>query len=400
MENQNQDENFQPSNDLSPVPPISPESPKNLNLPPEKPKMKVWKKILIGIFAAIIFLIVLFYSSPYILGLFFRDISTVADTDLIIIPKNISNSDNAYYDYIKLDGKVFTSANGIKISDFLSGGDWDQNFVDSILSQNQEAITIFDASAAKSNFQNPDFSDPRKINMGDAPPSYMKNIRDISQVISLQSADLSRKGNLDEAINKAFEITGAGQKIENSTCDLICFLTGIAIKDIGIQRLNRILPNVDISSENAAIYNSNLSSYLNNKEPLADAFKVEYMRQTNTISNSMENALQEANLDPAKFKGNFYYQPNRIKELLANDARKYISDLDKSCSDAKSAGETEPPKLSAWKLQFTPNAAGIILNAVLYVPSIGDNMHSKYCDQEEPISNLQNILKKKETIPQ
>lgn len=363
----------------------------------EKPKRKIFKKIITWLSISLVVIIVLYFTLPYILGLFFKDLPSIDDSDLKVSPVAVSNSDNAYYDYQRLEGKIVTEIDGKKVSDFLAGGDWDQNFADSILAKNQDAIMIFNESSTKNYFQDPNFIDIGKLKMEDAPTSYLKDIRAISQVISIQSADLSKKGSVEEAISKALEVADAGQKIENSTCDTVCFLSGITIKDVGLQRLNRLLPNADLSSEKIAIYKNKLSSYLNNKEPLADAFKIEYARQKNTISSSMDSALREANLNPANFKGNFYYQPNRIKELLANDARKYISDLDMSCQEAKSAAEdkTERPKISIWKLYFTPNAVGVILNYVLYTPFMGSNFHVRFCDQEELISSLQNILASK-----
>ena len=106
----------------------------------EKPKMKMWKKILIVIIISIFFLVGLLLYLPSILGIFFRDIPGVNDADLKIEQTIVPDSDNAYFDYIKLDSMLTNKIGDKDVATFLANNDWDQNFVDKILSKNQKRL--------------------------------------------------------------------------------------------------------------------------------------------------------------------------------------------------------------------------------------------------------------------
>lgn len=385
MENQEQNENLISGSV------IAEQASATQNMIPEKQKKKLWKKILIWFFAVLFVLIILFYSSPHILGLFYKDISSVNDSDLRIVPEVVADSDNAYFDYLKLSGKVISSVGGKDVDTFLAGTDWNQNFVDTILTQNQTAIQIFENSSQKTKYQDPAFSNVDNLTAA-AVTFPLGDVRKISKIMSIKSTDLSRKGNLLEALTNAFEITDTGQKIENSYGDLIGVLSGSAIKQIGLERIQRLIKSPSLSPDQIYVYQSKLESYKDNKEKIASAFKFEYIRQTNTIGNSLGNALKEAKMSSANLRASFYYQPNKTRQLLAESMRKNILFSSETCDQLKEVNTPEPEKLSAAKLYFTPNAIGVILSRVISVTMTSPYL--KDCEQDKLITDLQSELAK------
>jgi hypothetical protein len=148
-----------------------------------------------------------------------------------------------------------------------------------------------------------------------------------------------------------------------------------------------LIKSPDISPEAILIYQSKLESYRNNKTNISNAMKIEYIRQINTISKSMNDALKEANIDPAKLRSNFYYQPNKTKQLLADSMKKNVAFSSMTCDQLKEVKDPEPEKLSPIKLYFTPNLAGIVLYHVMAIPL--SNQYLKDCEQDKLITDLQ-----------
>ena len=383
MENIPQNENFQ-NNPILETPPAVVQ-----NIVPEKPKRKLWKKILIWFFAVVLVLIVLFYSLPHILGLFYKDISSVNDSDLRITPEVVAKADNAYFDYLKLNGKVVSSVGSQDITAFLAGADWDQNFVDVILNQNLPALQSFAESVHKPKYQDPAISDIDNLT-AETVTFPLGDVGKISKITSVLSANLARSGNLSEALAVAFEITDTGDKIEKSNGDLLNILSGIAIKQIGLERIQRLIKSPGVSPEAVSIYRSKLESYRNNKESIANAMKVEYISQTNTISKSINDAVIKAGIDPAKLRNNFYYQPNNTKLLLAESMRKNIAYSKLTCDQLKEIKEPERKKISPLSLYIKPNAVGLILDQIMSVSLISPYL--KDCDQEKLITDLESNL--------
>jgi hypothetical protein len=383
MENIPQNENFQ-SNPTSETPPAIAQ-----HIAPEKPKRKLWKKILIWFFAVMLFLIILFYSLPHILGLFYKDIASVNDSDLRITPEVVSKTDNAYFDYVKLSGKVVSTVDGKEAGTYLSGSDWDQTFVDTLLNQNLPALQIFAESLRKAKYQDPVFSDYNNLTL-EAETFPLGDVRDISKIMSVLSANLSRSGNLPEALAIAFEITDTGDKIEKSNGNLLNILSGIAIKQIGLERIQRLIKSPSVSPEAASIYRSKLESYRNNKEGIANAMKVGYISQANTISKSINDAVIKAGIDPVKLRNNFYYQPNNTKLLLADSMRKNIAYSKMTCDQLKEIKDPEREKISALSLYFTPNPIGRILVNVMSIPL--SSQYLKDCEQDKMITDLESSL--------
>lgn len=383
MENKEQNENL-----LSESAPAE-QTNVSQNIILEKPKRKLWKKILIWFFAALFILVILFYSLPHILGLFYKDIPSVNDSDLRITLEVVANSDNAYFDYLKLKGKVVSTIGDKDISTFLAGTDWDQNFVDTILAQNLPALQIFADSLQKPKYQDPVFANINNLTH-ETLALPLGDVGKISKIMSMLSANLSRSGNLPEALAVAFEITDTGDKIEKGNGDLMNILSGIAIKQVGLERIQRLIKSPDISPEAISIYQSKLESYRNNKTNITNAMKVEYIRQINTISKSIDDALKEANIDPAKLRSNFYYQPNKTNQLLADSMKKNIAFSSMTCDQLKEVKDPEPEKISPLSLYFTPNAVGIILDHIMSVSL--SSQYLKDCDQEKLITDLESEL--------
>ena len=112
--------------------------------------------------------------------------------------------------------------------------------------------------------------------------------------------------------------------------------------------------------------------------------------QTNTIINSMNDALKKANIDPARLRTSFYYQPNNTKQLLADSMRKNIALSNMTCDQLKNVEDPKREQLSVLKLYFTPNIIGVILSQTLSVTMTSPYIHD--CEQDKLITDLESKL--------
>ena len=370
-----------------------------------KPKMKIWKKILIGLFISIITLIGLFFYLPSVLGIFFRDIPKVNDADLKLEPIMVSDSDNAYFDYKKLDSIVVNKVGDQNITTFLASNNWNQSFVDEILNKNQEAIQIFEQSVQKSKYQDPIIANLNSLGP-DTVLFSLTNMRTMAQVISIKSANLSKEGKQKEALDEAFEIIDMGQKLKHSPT-LIHYLVGIAINKTGLERIQYLIKDSNLSADILNIYQGRLETSKNNNEDIKNAFKAEYISGVNTLNtlSSEKNASESLGLSDEKSieqymkassRGFFYFHPNQTKELFADRTRKNMELLDKTCdqvAETKNTNQEKKNKYSIIKIYFTPNAIGKILNDVLNISL--SSFVLKECEQKAFIINIQLDLAKK-----
>lgn len=368
----------------------------------EKPKMKIWKKILIGVIISIFVLGGLLLYLPSILGIFFRDIPKVNDADLKLEPIVVSDSDNAYFDYAKIDSIVINKAGDQDTATFLASKNWDQSFVDEILNKNQEAIQIFEQSVRKSKYQDPIMTDLNSFGPNTI-LSPVSHIRTMAQVISIKSANLSKEGKQKEALEKAFEIIDMGQKLKHSQT-LIHYLVGIAINKVGLERIQYLIKDSNLSADILNTYQGRLETFKNNNENIKNIFKSEYILGVNALNmlstEEITSSVALSNTDSVdkymrnSSRGFFYFHPNQTKELFANRARKQMALVDKTCDQIAGVNsENKLAKRSLIKIYFTPNAIGKILNDVVDVSL--NSFILKECEQKTLIVNIQLDLAKR-----
>lgn len=357
-------------------------------------KIKKMAKIIFGV---ILFLFLLYLFTPKILGLFYKDILPVYDSDLTLQKISIPENENAFYDLIKIKN-IYTSN---EINDYLSGAKWDENKIQEILLKNEENLKYFSDAAKKPKFQDPATDSPEKFSSN----LVIKNlnaIRSMARLSNLEALYLQKQNKNLEAIEKSLESIKIGDKIQNSQGVIVYYLIGIAVKDIGLETLQKLIKESELPSKNLIQYAAELENYKNNKEGLKSVFigeNIERKKVFDTIASGDKEKIKEMFgeedsmfYSPKLTTNNFYFQPNKTNALFINYTKQQIDNTDKFCGEIKPIEiEQQLPEINSWKsyikLYFTENAVGKTLHDVIAVSL--SNIHKKRCDEDFLLSSTQ-----------
>jgi hypothetical protein len=148
MENQNQ---FVAPQNIVPPPPPSPD-PVMLE---QKPKMKLWKKILLFLIVVIVLGITTLYNMPRILTKLYPGDAILTDNSSLVLQKvSVPDSDNGFFDLNKITDdmlKIPKNSQGVSFifeyTDFTKPIQWDQKLVDQVLKDNEQALILLDQAS-------------------------------------------------------------------------------------------------------------------------------------------------------------------------------------------------------------------------------------------------------------
>jgi hypothetical protein len=340
------------------------------------------KKILLFsiIFIAIVAALIFFFPSQ-ILGIFFRDIKPIDDSDLTFEKIDVPKEQNAYYDFVSLE-------KGDEVKYPKGDINRDQCFADEkCLKENGEAnernFAVIDKVLSKPYFVNPDYADPESISIFDV----ALNDQGILYVSFLQPYYLLQKGESEKAMEAAFKMFEVAQKIKSGRPSRIDALVAMTFEGIGAKAVRDIIRDSDFSSADLLQYSQKMKKFKDDGgEALALTFgKAGYFEMENLVDDLSSGKLTASGLlsvysignadgpkaDPATeriFTNKFYLQPNRTKDLFAEVAREVVKISKSSCfSDIdfhpSKAGGGNPVFLS----RFWPNAGGNILYSMVVV---------------------------------
>lgn len=376
----------------------------------QKPKRNL-KRILLKIFVIFIGFIFIFaafiYFFPKIANVLTSDIAPPDDSDLQLSKVQIANSENSYFDLVKLEGNIVEKIGGKNlIDDIVTNKIWDQAYVDELLKQNEKVLAYFDQAATKQNFQDPEVADPKNISPNMKIMS-MYSAREIAKISSIKAANLTKRGKIQEALDESIKVVKIGYEIQNSQGMLIHYLVGIAIEKSGFDRIQQIIQSTNLSPEVLILYSKKINSFKNHTEGLKNAFKAEYTNITYTTDNflslspeDMESmGITQTQLDSIKQGGYYYFRPNMTKALYADLARAWIKDTD--CSSNTSEVEllinryglkleNPIPIVPVIKLFFTENAIGKILFQI--VGTSFSSVTVKACNENLNSSATQTLM--------
>ena len=351
------------------------------------------KKIILIIIGVIVLLAALIISLPYILSLFSKDIAPIDDSDLQVL--NISlppAEENAFYDAVDLK----LSLEGVDyktIDDIVAGKTWDEILVTKILSDNNEALDIFDRMSKKTAFQDPDFASPEKI-------SFLSRIyglaelRNTAKLSAVKAIKLAREGRGEDAFNEALKTLEIGQKMENSQAPLINYLVAMSLKNVGLDTIELITDLTSILPENFV----RLERFKENKEWPVIAFKVEHKMGMESLYLYLAGDLDEDEFfSPVPTymkilaKNRFYFKPNKTEKLFADNIRFHISASKKPCGSEYNIEIKQLVPESNRKLVFTENLIGRMMYDIGAVDL--SSVLKRSCDIDSKILSLQDILK-------
>jgi hypothetical protein len=225
----------------------------------------------------------------------------------------------------------------------------------------------------------------------------MNSWRHMARLGALRAHYLHLQGQNSEAAREAMGVVSLAHKIEQSQSHLIIILVGIAMKKHGLIELEHIMPLLP-KEEKLAIADE-LEKYSDNTAGMVLAHKLGFLDSVRIVDYvaaggepfPSEGISPEPNY--SKFQNNFYFKPNKTKNLYAEHARYQINDIN-NCGDKSIAlFDPEYPELvgNKWKILFTENFLG---RSLVYVSAVSlHSAHLKLCAEREQIQKIITVSK-------
>jgi hypothetical protein len=337
-------------------------------------KLSVKKIVFFSIiFIAIIAALIFFFPSQ-ILGVFFRDIKPIDDSDLTLEKIDVPQEQNAYYDFVSLE-----KGGEVKYPENYVDGDkcfTDEKCLKEAGEANENNFAVVDRILAKQYFVNPGFSSPGEISIFDT--GY--NNRNILEIAALQPYYLLQKGEDKKAMEAAFKMLEIAQKIKSGRPGTIDILTAFAFEVIGTKAVQDIMNDSDFSSIELLRYSQRMEDLKDDgSEALVLNFgKANYIKMKNLTEDlssgrltasgllsiySIDRSAPEIDSGFEKiFTNKFYLQVNKTERIFADDARKTIEVMRAPCSsDISYFPSVIGGGSSVFVSRFWPNAGGNIL---------------------------------------
>lgn len=359
------------------------------------------KKIILAIVLGIVILVLPVIFLPDILGALSKDTVAAEDSDLRLETVNVPKSDNAYFDLAKLkDDIIYEPADKADIiAGIIAGKTWDDKLAEDIVLRNYKAFEYFSDAARKPKFQDPAYADPENITITTVVAPNM-NWRRMSRLSAIKALYLAKNGKNQEAIEEALNAVRVGQKIQDSQAPTIEYLIAVAMKETGLETVQKVIASTELSGLELKQYAQSLDQFYKNEGGLISAFKGEYhivSREIDLIAGGNKGAaalLEEegsGKLNVAdKVKNNFYFHPNETKSIFAGYTREGIKNADKFCGEIKTADFRRMAPSSAVELFVTENAIGKILHDVAAVSLT--SMNRKKCEEDVLVASTQAII--------
>jgi len=333
------------------------------------------------------------------------DIKEVNESGLELNIKPISDTDNGFINLEKASLSLYvpTQATGTTriINELYSSNNIDIKLAQDIVTKNNQAILEFSLAAEKSEFQNPAYNDLLNVSL-EMPLPKLNNWRTISHISSIKAQILLSQGKNAEAMAEAIKSVKVGQLITDSNVSLIEYLVGIAIKNTGLDSVEKIISKSNFNKAELTSYSNELSKMYDSKKGLASAFIIEHKMREATINqlisllndkeDFMYNFSEESkNLSKINIKNFYYYRPNETKQLDANYTREQIKNLNISCDNLKNIRGLEkltPNNFITFYL--TENVIGKVTQDS--IRSSLDSVYQNRCDTDAHLSKVISLL--------
>jgi len=374
---------------------------------------KKWNKNTI-----IISLVAFVILSAFPVYAFISPDSPPPDESMIMPKENIvPASQNAYYDLRKIDVEEGVKTINIlktDISEYIKGKEWNQELVDNILSSNIQTLKYFDQAIKKPKYQHPSSKNADEFaanlyrdyeDFRDSPMYTLTMSRELARLETIRVVNLFKQGKEKEAFNEALKIIELAQKIQHSNADTITYLVAIAIKNIGLSTIQRIIQSTDkIPIEKLIPYISYLEKIKDNHVGFKTAMQFEYVGSVKAMDiifgkekfeNEFFTALPENSVMAGITQNNNYiFRPNETKGLLIKWLSPLIENSKNIFKIFKEDAEENAKKLpfiekapSTLSLLFEKNIMGKMLFSIS--ATVFTSMHAKKCYNDFLISATQ-----------
>lgn len=337
-----------------------------------------------------------------------HDIAPIDDSDLRLEKVVVADSDNAYFDLIKIDKVIYWPKEKSQIiNDMVAGKTWDAQLAQELISKNTEAFKYFTEASLKPKFQDITYADPVNI-APDAPLLPLNSSRNMALLSAVRSLSFAKQGKDKEAMEEAMRSVSIGQKMQDSQGALIQYLVAVAMKGIGLRTTEKVLSTSKFKTSELQKYSQQIDKYYKNEEGLILALKAEHyfifsaldLMTLDLVGGNKEAAgfVNElaATYNPDlgnildKFPGIYYFEPNKTKLLYAEYFRSQIDDANRLCWDMHGSNIKELDTSSFENLKKVENAIGIILRDV--TSKSMSNLHNKKCQEDALVGATQTLF--------
>lgn len=317
-----------------------------------------------------------------------HDIAPIDDSDLRLEKVVVADSENAYFDLIKIDKVIhWPKEKSQTIYDMVAGKTWDAQLAQELVSKNTEAFKYFTDASLKQKYQDPVSADPINISPDTTPPP-MNNWRNMAYLSAVKSITFEKQGKDKEAMVEAMRSLDIGQKMQDSQGNFIEYLVATAMKNIGLQTTQKILVSSKFKASELKKYVQDLNHFYKNKDGLVASLKAEYTMLLLSLEGITKGVIPEGVQSVAeKINDPYYYQPNKTKELFARNTRLMIQNTYGQCAEIK---PIEKQEISTVKAIVTENAIGVILSNVS--ASSLWQISNKRCQQDSFIGATQTMF--------
>jgi len=334
-----------------------------------------------------------------------RDIPPIDDSDLWLSKIEIPKEENAFYPLSQASEKINLPKEKSELfAKMVEGEKWDSEFAEELIKNNEEVFSYFEKALELPYFQIPEWQDPKTIGYETIIPS-MPDLRDIARLNSIKANYLLTQGKEKEALDLIVKTIKMGQIIEDSPRPiLISYLEGMAIKEIGLQRLRTMIPNLTLSSEALRDYMAELEQFKANEEGLIKAMKMDYISLTNTkskieavfVGELPKEELEKLGMGKIPFeinattKLNYLYKPNQTQRIFAEYYRNFVNNANKDCNEVRLVEIKSLAPHSKIKMLFTENVVGKIFHDIVAV-SFSGYFYQK-CLEDFSVIGTQSLL--------
>lgn len=353
---------------------------------------KIKKKKIIFLTSITILILMLIFLGivglPHILSFFMgKDVAPIDDRDLMLVDINLLESKNMFYDLESAGKKVVKSENIDLAADYLESDQWNKETAENFFKINAEALSEYDKASKKDKFQVPALADPGKVSS-----SFVVSTdgwETVAKTSIAKAVWLAEKDRYDEAFSEIFKTVKIGHAIERSQIDMNGYLSGMAIKSMGLNGVEKILSMTDLDSRLLIEYQDLMKMYPT--EINTSVIKYEYMIYKNKLQDNffVRDALGPDLPSSDMIQNDYYYKPNLTSSYLVDIIKQYIEDSDSVCNIRKEIGVGSKIKgVSGFsyylKMFLTENSVGESLLSTIEPSLISslNNMRSKECDIE------------------
>lgn len=316
------------------------------------------KRSVLGVLVMLIFFIII--SLPVggflVLDLFSdRGVQRVEDSDLVVEPEKFKSSDNSYL-ILSLTNPVPSSFSERSLKEIFKNGldnkIWNQREVDTLLEDNDQTIKLIPQMKEKKIFFDPFFE---QIGPIDSTTYDRSRWIDVGYIGGIDAISKSRTGDLQGAIDRAFELLDLGHKMQLGLGDLIQYEIGSELKSMGLSLFREITRFHKLSEDQLKFVLSSIQRRQNNTEGLLKALKDNYTRNRTflfgapvsvpqikesvidqTIADLPLASLYKDPLMWAAATNSYYFSPTITNNWLFEDRLMHADRISKKCNEDKS----------------------------------------------------------------